>query len=74
MNKSMPAIAQRAGTKQKLINNFGQKMREELALGIRIQMLIGQMLPGQMSTCQMESVLDVPWNPVPKLILLSSHY
>ena len=33
----MPALAQMAGTKNQLINyDFGQKMREELAPGLRI--------------------------------------
>ena len=37
----MPALAQRAGTKNQLINyDFGQKMRKEPAPGVRIHMLM----------------------------------
>ena len=39
--KSMPALAQRAGSKNQLIYyDFGQKTREELAPGVRIYMCI----------------------------------
>ena len=37
--KSMPALAQRANSKNQLINyDFGQKTREEPAPGVRIHM------------------------------------
>ena len=60
----MSALAQRAGTKNQLINyDFGQKTREEPAPGVHIHFKSGQVKSGQVKSGQVKSG-QVNWGQV----------